>query len=154
MSPSAHNYHDLEQDLQEKWDSISYSFSDQYKILRNCLPTPNSKLTAAYFSRKAKRLTGGWVGGQFTKISYQSPVFAISIFLHISSVHLSDEFEILFLDSLLRNQRSTKLCAVRSVGSWFKESKLKTKTKLTLSIQGGQFKELIKLWSFKCPPTK
>ena len=138
MSPSAHNYHDLEQDLQEKWDSISYSFLDQYKILRNCLPTPNSKLTATYFSLKVKRVTGGGKGGQFTRISYQSPVFAISIFLHINSVHLSDELEILFLDSLLRKQRSTKLCVVRSVGSWFKESKFKTK--LTLSIQGGQFK--------------
>jgi len=156
MSPSAHNYHDLEQDLQEKWDSISYSFSDQYKILRNCLPTPPQTqswppVRHLLLPYKAKRLTGGRVGGQFTRISYQSLVFAISIFLHINSVHLSDEFEILFLDSLLRKQQSMKLCVVRFVRSWFKESKLKTKTKLTLSIQGWQFKELIKLWSFKCP---
>ena len=39
------------------------------------------------------------------------------IFLHMNGVDLSDEFEILFLDSLLRKQQSTKLCAVRSVGS-------------------------------------
>ena len=83
---------------------------------------------------------------------HTNPPFLLSLSFSISTVFIYlTNSKFFFLDSLLRNKRSTKLCAVRSLGSRFKESKLKTKTKLALSIQGGQFKELIKLWSFKCP---